>query len=65
MENAFRDKLPEATLDVYYTALNDRTQKDLSVAVNEILATATGNRVPNIATIKMHLSHVWKGGYFE
>lgn len=65
LESAFRDKLPDDTLLAYYSALCDRSRLDLSRAVTEIIATATGNRVPNIATIKMHLSHVHNGGYFE
>lgn len=65
LESAFRDKLPDDTLAVYYSALNDRTQKDIALAVNEIIASENGNRVPNISTIKLHLSHVKLGGYFE
>lgn len=65
LELAFRDNLPEATLEVYFSALCDRTQKDLTAAVTEIIATTTCSRVPPIATIKMHLSHVVDGGYYE
>lgn len=65
LESAFRDKLPDDTMLAYYSALCDRNQHDLSLAVTEVIATGTGNRVPNISTIKMHLSHVLLGYYCE
>lgn len=65
MEVAFRDNMPEETIDAYYSALCDRNAHDLALAVTEIIASEHGNRVPNISTIKMHLSHVKLGGYFE
>ncbi len=65
LEASFRDKLPDDTLLAYYSALCDRTRHDLSLAVTEIIASEHGTRVPNIATIKMHLSHVHLGMYCD
>jgi hypothetical protein len=65
LESSFRDKLPDDTMLAYYSALCDRNQHDLSLAVTEVIASEHGARVPNIATIKMHLSHVILGYYCD